>query len=37
MNEHVVLIEFAEKLLANSKDIEPEIAKIVNENFWELI
>jgi len=36
--QHIMTIEaFALKLLQNSKDREPEIVKIVNDNFWNLI
>ena len=31
------LKEFYEELLSNQQDLEPEINKIVSENFWELI
>lgn len=32
-----VLLEFVSKLIENSKDIDPRIVDIVNEDFWELI
>jgi hypothetical protein len=31
-----ILRDFADKLLGNTKDMDPEIAKIVNDNFWDL-
>ena len=32
-----VLIEFVSKLIENSKDIDPRIVDVINEDFWELI
>lgn len=31
------IIDFSRTLLENSKDIESEIAELVNEHFWDLI
>lgn len=32
-----VLSEFEEYLIKHSKDLDPEFAKIINDNFWDLI
>ena len=32
-----ILTNFATNLLANQKPLEPEFAKILQENFWELL
>jgi len=29
--------DFAVKLIQSQKDIDPEIAQIVNDNFWEML
>lgn len=35
--EDNILSEFEEYLIKHSKDLDPEIAKIINDNFWDLI
>jgi hypothetical protein len=35
--KEVILKDFSNKLLSNIKDIPPEFAKILYDNFWELI
>ena len=35
--EKEILKDFAEKMMKNSKDLDPEIAKIIDENFWEML
>jgi hypothetical protein len=32
-----IVEDFADKLFNKIKDLDPEIAKVVNDNFWELI
>lgn len=32
-----ILEKFSDKLVNNQKDIPEEFAKIVNENFWDLL
>lgn len=32
-----VIIDFSQKLLNNSKDIDGEFVDIVNKNFWDLV
>lgn len=36
-NQYQLVKDLGNRLLSKSKDIEPEIAKIVNDNFWDLI
>lgn len=36
-NESEVIMKFASHLLTSTRDIEPEIAKIVQDKFWEMI
>lgn len=35
--EEDVILGFGEKLLGNSRDIEPEINRIVQNHFWDLV
>lgn len=35
--EDNILSEFEEYLIKHSKDLDPEIAKIINDDFWDLI
>lgn len=35
--EEKIIIEFAEKLVSNQKNIDPEIAKFLHERFLELL
>jgi hypothetical protein len=37
LNLHRVLSNFASYLIENSRDIEPEYVRIVEENFWDLL
>lgn len=32
-----LILEFSNLIITKSKDIEPEIIEMVNENFWDLI
>lgn len=32
-----IIYNFADNLLKNSTDLDPEISKMVDENFWDLI
>jgi hypothetical protein len=32
-----ILSEFAEKLAAAQVDLDPELARIINDNFWDLL
>jgi len=36
-DEELAILDFANKLLGSSRDIEPEINSIVQANFWELL
>lgn len=35
--EKQILKNFAEKITQNSKDLDPEIAKLIDENFWNML
>lgn len=35
--EHEAIRKFEKKLLENIKDMPPEYAKTLNDNFWDLI
>lgn len=35
--EAKIIKDFATKLISNSRDIDPEINKIVRKHFWELL
>lgn len=32
-----ILDNFLNKLLENAEELDPEIAKVVNDHFWELV
>jgi hypothetical protein len=37
INQHKIIIDFATKLVNNQRDIDGDINKLVNENFWDLV
>ncbi|GAH57643.1 unnamed protein product [marine sediment metagenome] len=37
IDKYNTIIDFTEKLIKNSRDIEQEYVDIVNDNFWDLI
>ena len=37
LEEKTYFKKFADKLIKNQEDLEPEIVKMVDEKFWELI
>jgi len=36
-DQYETLVSFGETMVSRSKDVEPEIAKIIDDNFWDLI
>ena len=37
LNDFKILENFKDKIVSNSKPLDKDIQKIVNENFWDLI
>ncbi|MCK4797633.1 MAG: hypothetical protein KAT05_09640 [Spirochaetes bacterium] len=36
-NEYEVFLEFTNKLINNTKDIDPKYLEVLDENFWDLL
>lgn len=36
-SEEQVILDFANRLLNNAEDIDPEISKVVQKRFWDMI
>jgi hypothetical protein len=37
LSEEQVILDFANRLLNNAEDIDPEISKVVQKRFWDMI
>lgn len=37
LNEEKIITDFIKKVITRSRDIEPEIAKTIYDNFWDLV
>ena len=37
MDDNKIITDFISNLISNSKDLDPEINKIIDEEFWNLI